>query len=503
LVYTNALLFPVRGTETFEAVANSFFRLCRNWPKAVFLSRSVATYLALPIGHDAGLAEYLDQLTLVAAEENDAVDEDRSPRMSELPNPFRVPMFGTEHRRAADTRFFRGRGLLPTEWSAGFLRAPKSFDLSRWLPPVPDWEPKTDLWVATPVVVSYLAGSLRNEYSSAWKVVYSEYYCNLIAVWVRTRQEDKVFVRLDEKTLRHFDVLDTSKMCEAPDGEVAYALYGKMRRAMDAFPWGVVLKDVVRRDRDTGEARQVRVTVDETKEFSCCLRRACIDFDWALDPNAPAHVAPVPSSHLGVWPRCRQIHPGGAYAGSGDRGGYDGPRSPRRDRSLSASPPRAIENAWPTRASSSAAVALFRSARVRDVRLRAPRKAAVSAVAHAWVDQVTGLRRAVERADGRGVESALAIIGQAVARAVDGDANYERFSQHLEAIQPEEVAAPTRFSSQSVLGRRTHTDRGPSGGAPPSARNKRARSVSQESGASVGSRRTCRRDSRRSDEEDE
>jgi len=106
-------------------------------------------------------------------------------------------------------------------------------------------------------------------------------------------------------------------------------------------------------------------------------------------------------------------------------------------------------------------------------------------MAHAWVDKVTGLRRAVERADGRGVESGLAIIGQAVARAVDGDANYERFAQHLEAIQPEEVVAPTRFNAQSVLGRRFHDDGGPSGGAPPSARNTRARSVSQESGASV------------------
>jgi len=127
LVYTNALLFPVRGTETFEAAVNSFCRLLRNWPKAVFLRCSVATDLAVPIGHDAGLAEYLDHLTLVAAEENDAVDEDRSPRMSELPNPFRLLLFATDHRRAADTRFFRGRGLLPTEWLAGFLRAPKKF----------------------------------------------------------------------------------------------------------------------------------------------------------------------------------------------------------------------------------------------------------------------------------------------------------------------------------------------------------------------------------------
>jgi len=173
LVYTNALLFPVRGTETFEAAANSFCRLLRNWPKAVFLARSVVTDLAVPIGHDAEFAGYLDQLTLVAAEVHDAVDEDRSSRMSELPNPFRVPMFATDHRRAADTRFFRGRGLLPTEWAGGFLRAQKSFDLSRWLSPISDWEPKSDIWVATPVVVSYLADSLRNEYSSAWKMVHS------------------------------------------------------------------------------------------------------------------------------------------------------------------------------------------------------------------------------------------------------------------------------------------------------------------------------------------
>jgi len=285
--------------------------------------------------------------------------------------------------------------------------------------------------------------------------VYSEYYCNLIAAWVRTLQEDKVFVRLEEKTLRHFDVLDTSKLREAPDGQAAHALYGKMRRAMDVFPWGVVLKDVLRRYQDTGEARQVHVTVDETKEFSFCLRHACVDVDWAPDPNAPAHVAPAPPSHLEVWRRGRQTHPGGAYAVSGDRGGYHRPRSPRRDRSRSprrdrsrsTSPPRAIEATWPTRASSSAAVALFGSERVRDVRHRAPRGAAVSAVALAWVDQVTGLRRAVERADGRGVELALAIIGQAVARAVDGDANYERFAQHLEAVQPEEAAAPTRFNA--------------------------------------------------------
>jgi len=254
----------------------------------------------------------------------------------------------------------------------------------------------------------------------------------------------------------------------------------------------------------------VRVTVIETKEFGFCLRHSCVDFDWAPDPSAPAHVAPVPPSHLVVWRRGRQTHPGGAYAVSGAGSGYHRPgsprrdrsRSPRRDRSRSTSPTGAIEATWPTRASSSTAVSFFGSARVRDVRLRAPRGSAVSAVAHAWVNQVTGLRRAVERAYGRGVESPLAMIGQAVAGAVDGDANNERFVQHLEAVQPKEAAAPARFNAQSTLERRAYVDRGPPGGSPPSARNTRARSVSEESGASVGSHHPCRRDSLRSDEEE-
>ena len=121
--------------------------------------------------------------------------------------------------------------------------------------------------------------------------MYSEYYCILVAVLVRTLQGDKIFVRLEKKTLRQFDVLDTSKLRDAPDGEAANALYGKMRRAVEVYPWGVVLKDVVRRDTETGEERHVRVTVDETKEYGFCLRHACVDFDWAPDPNAPAHVA--------------------------------------------------------------------------------------------------------------------------------------------------------------------------------------------------------------------
>jgi len=309
---------------------------------------------------------------------------------------------------------------------------------------------------------------------------------------------------LDEKTLRHFDVLDTSKLKDAPDAEAASALYGKMRQAVKVLPWGVVLKDVFRRDADPGEARHVRVTVDATKEYGFFLRHPCVDFDWAPDPDAPLPMARITLNHPEVWRRGRQTHPYGAYAVGDDQEGRYRPRSPRRDRSpQSLSPPRAVDATWPTRASSSAAVALFGSARVRDVRFRAPRGAALSAVANAWVEQIAGLRGAVERADGRGVESALSIIGQAVARAVDSDANYRRFAQHLEAVHPEEEAAPSRLNEQSILRRRTHEGKDPSGEAPPLARNTRARSVTQESGASVGSRRDSRRKLRRGDDEEE
>jgi len=213
-----------------------------------------------------------------------------------------------------------------------------------------------------------------------------------------------------------------------------------MRQAEKAVPWQEVLKDIVWRDRDSGEARQARITVDPTKEYGFSLRHPCVDCEWTLDPNAPHPMARITSNYPRVWRRGRWNW---AHAVGDAREGRYRPRSPRRDRSPS--PPREMDVTWPTRASFSAAAALFGSARAHDVRARAPRGAALSAGANAWVEQIAGLRPAVERADGRSVASALSSIGQAVARAVDGDANYGRFAQHLEAIQTEEEATLARF----------------------------------------------------------
>ena len=133
-------------------------------------------------------------------------------------------------------------------------------------------------------------------------------------------QADKIFVRLEEGVLRHFDVLDTSKLQDAPDGEAAYALYGNMRQAVRAFLWGVVLKDVFWRNADSGEARHVRFIVDVPKEYGFCLRHPCVDFDWAPDPDAPIPEAQVTSNHPGVWRRGRRTHHDGAYAAGDDQG---------------------------------------------------------------------------------------------------------------------------------------------------------------------------------------
>jgi len=190
---------------------------------------------------------------------------------------------------------------------------------------------------------------------------------------------------LDEKTLHQINVLDPSKLRDAPDSEAVYEVYRNIRRAVEVFPWGVFMKDVVRRDNETGDVRHVRVTVDETYEYDVGLQHECVDFDWAPDTNAPGLLAHVTSNNPGVWRRGWKTHPEGAYAARGDRGGQYRPRPQRRNRSRSALLGRAIEATWPTRASPSEAVAMSGSARVRDVCLRAPRWAPPSPVAHAWV----------------------------------------------------------------------------------------------------------------------
>eukprot|EP00168_Porphyra_purpurea_P019773 TRINITY_DN8011_c0_g1_i1.p4 TRINITY_DN8011_c0_g1~~TRINITY_DN8011_c0_g1_i1.p4 ORF type:complete len:113 (-),score=6.91 TRINITY_DN8011_c0_g1_i1:304-642(-) len=110
---------------------------------------------------------------------------------------------------------------------------------------------------------------------------------------------------------------------------------------------------------------------------------------------------------------------------------------------------------------------------------------------NAWFDQITLLCHAVERANRHSVETAMAVLGDAMARAIDEGDNFERFRRHLAAVQPEVQILPTRFNAQGILGRRAHADRGDEPYGSHGQRSQRARSYSHDSerGAASGSRR--------------
>eukprot|EP00168_Porphyra_purpurea_P013236 TRINITY_DN3614_c0_g1_i1.p5 TRINITY_DN3614_c0_g1~~TRINITY_DN3614_c0_g1_i1.p5 ORF type:complete len:117 (-),score=25.95 TRINITY_DN3614_c0_g1_i1:872-1222(-) len=113
--------------------------------------------------------------------------------------------------------------------------ATHAFEPLRWFTPNLSWEPDTGLWAEASVIVSYLADVLRNTYSSVWPHEYCEYYRNVAAAWVLTFLTENVVVQLNVTVLRHLDALDKAKMADGPDGEAAFAMYCKMRRAVNAF----------------------------------------------------------------------------------------------------------------------------------------------------------------------------------------------------------------------------------------------------------------------------
>jgi len=142
-----ALLFPVHQMWTFEVAANNFGRLRRAWPEAVFLSRCTATELSVPFSQEAGMEDYLEELIEAAREAKHAVEETFDARTLALTSPFRVPSYAPAHRRAQDAACITSRGLLPTAWCSGDIRAPRHFYLSRWLPRCPRWWLNRGVWM--------------------------------------------------------------------------------------------------------------------------------------------------------------------------------------------------------------------------------------------------------------------------------------------------------------------------------------------------------------------
>jgi len=138
-LYAWAFLFPVHQMGTFEVAANNFGRLRRALPEAVFLSRRTATELSVPSAQEAGMEDYLEELIEAACEAEHAVEENFDARTLALTFPFRAPSYASAHRRAQDAACITSRGLLPTAWCSGVIRAPSHFDLSRWFPCYPRW----------------------------------------------------------------------------------------------------------------------------------------------------------------------------------------------------------------------------------------------------------------------------------------------------------------------------------------------------------------------------
>jgi len=190
-LYDWALLFPVHQMGTFEVAANNFGRLRRAWPEAVFLSRRKATELSVPFAQEAGMEDYLEELIEAAREAEHAVEEKFDARTLALTSPFRAPSYAPAHRRAQDAARITSRGLLPTAWCSGFIRAPRHFDFSRWFPRYPRWWLNRGVWMEMPYAVSYMAHKLVDEFSAVWHIVNAEYYYFLAAGWVHTLLMDK------------------------------------------------------------------------------------------------------------------------------------------------------------------------------------------------------------------------------------------------------------------------------------------------------------------------
>jgi len=186
-LYAWALLFPVNQMGTFEVAANNSGRLRRAWPDAVFLSRRTATELSVSFAQEAGMEDYREALIEAAREAEHAVEEKFDARTLALTSPFRALSYAPAHRRAQDAARITSRGLLPTAWCSGVIRAPRHFDLSRWFPRYPRWWLNRGVWMETPYALSYMAHKLVDEFSAVWHVVDAEYYYFLAAGWVNTR----------------------------------------------------------------------------------------------------------------------------------------------------------------------------------------------------------------------------------------------------------------------------------------------------------------------------
>jgi len=266
-LYAWVLLFSVHQMGTLEAAAKNFGRLRRAWPEAVFLSRRMAKELLVPFAKEAGMEVYLEKLIEDSQEAAHAVEEQFDARTVALTSSFRAPSSALAHRRARDAARITRRGLLPTAWCYGVIRAPRHSDLSRCFPRYPRWWIHRGVWVEMPEALSYLAHKLFYEFSAAWHVVNAEYYYFLAAWWVHTLMTDKEFSCLDATAIRRMVKLDLHRRASGPGGRAMLDTFHRMQKATEVFSCTMAVKKVIRRDTQTRAAGPVHIHFESTSDY--------------------------------------------------------------------------------------------------------------------------------------------------------------------------------------------------------------------------------------------
>jgi len=443
-LYGWAFLFPVHQMGTFEVAANNVGRLRRAGPEAVFLSRRTATELSVPFAQEAGVEDCLEELLEAAREAEHAVEEKLDASTLTLNSPFRAPSYAPAHRRAQDAARIMSRGLLPTAWCSGVIRAPRQFDLSRWFPRYPRWWLNRGVWMEMPYALSYMAHKLVDEFSAVWNVVNAEYYYFLAAGWVHTLLTDKVFAWLDAKALKRMSKLDLHRMGSGPGGQAMLDTFHKMHKATEVFPWTIVVKDVIRRDTQTRAARQVHVHLDSMAEYGFMLNHPCRGFaclpvgGGGSDDDGDTPAAAAQCNFGFVRQATRAAGGPSRRASSSSRRSLSPVRETRVTAASGGHALPAQEDAWTAPEAFQEAVALFGNgpSRRMDGQI-VPRGVGAAALALAWNRQTEALRRAVRDAHGYVLEDAMPVLARAMSVAADSAAALALFTEECSGSCPQ------------------------------------------------------------------
>jgi len=435
------------------------------------------------------MEDYLDGLIEAAREAEHAVEEKFDARTLALTSPFRAPSYAPAHRRAHNAARITSRGLLPTAWCSGVIRAPRHFDLSRWFPRYPRWWLNRGVWMEMPYALSYMAHKLVDEFSAVWQIVNAEYYYFLAAGWVHTLLTDKVFAWLDAKALKRMSRLDLHRMASGPGGQAMLDTFHKMHKATEVFPWTIVVKDVIRRDTQTRAARQVHVHLDSMAEYGFmlnhpCRGSACLPVGGGgSDDDGDTPVAAAQRNAGFVRQGTRAASGPSRRAASPSRRSLSPVRETRVTAASGGHGRPGQEDVWTSPEAFQAAVALFGDGPSRRMDgQRVPRGVGAAALASAWNRQTEALRRAVRDAHGYVLEDAMPLLARAMSVAADSASAFDLFTQEVERLR--QMAAvppsPVRFDARDILGRRHSRDDEDEEESP---RNMRRRSSSVDGGS--------------------